>query len=189
MELMTPRADLHAVSLAQCRSEYEVGTSYRLRINSRSPAQRPGFPTPVASEPGPMPSHQRLGTNDRDDLQDRREPSVEPNKEPAISVGQLRPASHLASQNDQLLPKHCILRLKPALRLKRQCQDGQNETEQPDHSVSVRESASLSRRFGFSVHTPHNRRRVPRFRLSHPSPMDQKSVRLPLRSLPYQKLR
>jgi hypothetical protein len=53
----------------------------------------------------------------------------------------------------QLMSKHRVLSLKPQLRLERRGQDGQNETEQPDHSASLGVSVALSTRIGFSVHT------------------------------------
>jgi hypothetical protein len=51
------------------------------------------------------------------------------------------------------MSEHRILRLKPALRLERRRQDGQNETEQPDHSASLVDSITSSTRIRFSVHT------------------------------------
>jgi hypothetical protein len=42
----------------------------------RSPSQWARLPVPVAAKAGPMPTHERLGTDDREDLQDRRKPSI-----------------------------------------------------------------------------------------------------------------
>jgi hypothetical protein len=56
-------------------------------------------------------------------------------------------------QDNQLMSKHRILSLKPQLRHEWQAQDGQNETEQPDHSASLGDSITSSTRIGFSVHT------------------------------------
>src|SRR6202022_5044846 len=58
-----------------------------------------------------------------------------------------------APQDNQLMSEHRILRLKPHLRLQWRGQDGQNETEQPDHSASLGDSITSSTRMGFSVHT------------------------------------
>jgi Uncharacterized protein conserved in bacteria (DUF2130) len=55
-------------------------------------------------------------------------------------------------QDNQLLSKHRLLSLKPQLRLEWQAQDGQNETEQPDHSASLGDSITSSTRIRFSVH-------------------------------------
>jgi hypothetical protein len=51
------------------------------------------------------------------------------------------------------MSKHCVLSLKPQLRLEWRGQDGQNETEQPDHSASLGDSITSSTRIRFSVHT------------------------------------
>jgi hypothetical protein len=53
----------------------------------------------------------------------------------------------------QLMSKHRVLSLKPQLRLKWRGQDGQNETEQTDHSASLGDSITSSTRIRFSVHT------------------------------------
>ena len=55
------------------------------------------------------------------------------------------------------MSEHRILRLKPALRLERRGQHGQNKTEQPDHSASLGDSIRSSTQIRFSVHT-HNPR-------------------------------
>src|SRR5882762_11660583 len=56
-------------------------------------------------------------------------------------------------QDNQLMSKHRVLSLKPQLRLEWRGQDGQNETEQPDHSASLGDSITASTRIRFSVHT------------------------------------
>src|SRR3979490_433521 len=56
-------------------------------------------------------------------------------------------------QNNQLMSKLRVLSFKPQLRLEWRGQDGQNETEQPDHSASLGDSITSSSRTGFSVHT------------------------------------
>src|SRR5271170_6372621 len=53
----------------------------------------------------------------------------------------------------QLMSKHRVLSFKPQLRLERRGQDGQSETEQPDHSASLGDSFTASTRMRFSVHT------------------------------------
>jgi hypothetical protein len=57
------------------------------------------------------------------------------------------------SQDNQLMPKHRILSFKPQLRFEWRGQDGQNETEQPDHSASLGDSITASTQIRFSVHT------------------------------------
>ena len=80
-----------------------------------------------------MPTHERLGTDDREDLQDRRKPSIQLDKEPAIVIREPDPALHLTPQNDQLMAECHVLGFKPALRLEWRGQDGQDEAEQGKH--------------------------------------------------------
>src|SRR6266852_3343248 len=65
----------------------------------------------------------------------------------------------LTPQDNQLMSKHRVLSFKPQLRLEWRGQDGQNETEQPDHSASLGDSITSSTRMRFSVHTAGVRRR------------------------------
>src|ERR1700738_2041375 len=86
-------------------------------------------------------------------LHDRRKPAIQLDKEPAIIVCEPDAATQPTPQDHQLMSKHRVLSLKPQLRLERRGQDGQNETEQPDHSASLGDSIASSTRTGFSVHT------------------------------------
>src|ERR1700723_3577002 len=61
----------------------------------------------------------------------------------------MEPAPH----DNQLMSKHRVLSFKPQLRLEWRGQDGQSETEQPDHSASLGDSITASTRIRFSVHT------------------------------------
>src|SRR5947208_13568017 len=56
-------------------------------------------------------------------------------------------------QDNQLMSKHRVLSFKPQLRLEWRGQDGQNETEQPDHSASLGDFITSSTQIRFSVHT------------------------------------
>jgi hypothetical protein len=56
-------------------------------------------------------------------------------------------------QDNQLMSKQRVLSLKPQLRLEWRGQDGQNETEQPDHPASLGDSITSSIGIRFSVHT------------------------------------
>jgi hypothetical protein len=97
--------------------------------------------------------HERLGPDDREDVQDRWKPAIQLNEEPAIMVREPDATMQPAPQDIQLMSKHRVLSLKPQLRLERRGQDGQSETEQPDHSASLRNSITSSTRRRFSVHT------------------------------------
>src|ERR1022692_4089499 len=106
-----------------------------VRLDLRSPSPRARLPTPITAKAGPMPTHERLRTDNREDLQDRREPSIQLDKEPAIVVCEPDRALHLTPQNDQLMSERCVLGFKPALRLEWRGPDGQYETQQRDHSA------------------------------------------------------
>jgi hypothetical protein len=82
----------------------------------------------VAAKAGTMPAHERLGPDDREDLQDRRKPAIQLDQEPAVVVREPNPALHLTPQNDQLMSENRILCLKSALRLEWCGQYGQYET-------------------------------------------------------------
>ena len=112
-------------------------------------------PTPVVAKARPMPTHERLGLDDREDLKNRREPSIQPDKEPAITVGEPNPAAHLTPQNDQLMSKCRVLCCKPPLRLEWRGQDGQDEAEQRKHcALPLGDSFSRSNADGvFGTHT------------------------------------
>jgi hypothetical protein len=58
-----------------------------------------------------------------------------------------------APQDNRLMSKHRVLGFKPQLRFEWRGQDGQSETEQPDHSASLGDSITSSTRIRFSVHT------------------------------------
>src|SRR5208282_3222627 len=108
---------------------------------------------PITTKAGPMPTHQCLRTDDGEDVQDRREPSVELDEKPTVGVRQPGPTLHLASQNNQLLPERRILGLKPAPRLEWRNQHGQHKGDQRDHAVRIADSLTPSKRTRFSVHT------------------------------------
>jgi hypothetical protein len=57
----------------------------------------------------PMPTHERLGTDNREDLKDQWKPAIQLDKEPAIGVCESDPARHLTPQNDQLMSERRVL--------------------------------------------------------------------------------
>lgn len=95
-----------------------------------------------------------LGTDDCENLQDRRKPAIQLDKEPAIIVREPDATMQPTPQDNQLMSKHRVLSFKPQLRLEWRGQDDQNETEQPDHSTSLGDSITSSTRIKFSVHPP-----------------------------------
>jgi hypothetical protein len=59
-----------------------------------------------------MPAHDRLGPDDRNGLEIRREHSIQHDEEQAIAVRQLDAPANLPLQHDQLVSKRGVLRLK-----------------------------------------------------------------------------
>src|ERR1700726_4365731 len=96
----------------------------QLDLDLWPPSPSAPLPTPITAKAGLMPTHEGVGPDDCEDLKDRREPTIKLNEEPAIVVRKLGPTPDLAAQDDQLMSKRRILRLKPALRLECRDQDG-----------------------------------------------------------------
>src|ERR1700680_883037 len=108
----------------------------------------------VAAKARPVPTHKGLGPDNCENLQDCWKPAIELDKEPSIMVREPDATMQPAPQDNQLMSTHRVLSFKPQLRLKWRGQDGQNETEQPDHSASLVDSITSSTQIRFSVHTP-----------------------------------
>jgi hypothetical protein len=105
----------------------------QVRVDLRPASKGARFPTPVPAEPAPVPSHEGLGADDRDGLEDRRKPSIQLDQEQTITVREPDPTTHLPPQYNRLMSERCILCLKSALRLERRSEQGQEEAEQSDH--------------------------------------------------------
>src|ERR1700676_2511103 len=97
-----------------------------------------------------MPTHECLGPDDCEDLQDKKKPAIQLDKEPALMVREPDATMLPTLQDNQLMSKHRVLSFKPQLRLEWRGQDGQSETEQPDHSASLGDSITLSTQIRFS---------------------------------------
>ena len=80
-----------------------------------------------------MPTHEGLGADDRDDLQDRWKPSIQLDQEQAIPTREVNTTAHRPPQHDQLMSERSVLCLKSPLRLERRGDQGQEEAEQRDH--------------------------------------------------------
>jgi hypothetical protein len=82
----------------------------------------------ASSSESPPDASARAFQAERDDLQNRREPSIQLDQKPAIVVRQPGSAPHFTPRNYQLMSERRVLGLKPALRLEWRSQDGQYET-------------------------------------------------------------
>src|SRR5215471_13284132 len=115
----------------------------QLRLDPRSPSPWARLPTPVAAKSGSVPTHERLGPNDCENLQDCWKPAIQLDKEPAIKVREPNATTRPAPQDNQLMSQRRILGFKPQLRLEWRGQDGQSEAEQPDHPASLSDSNAI----------------------------------------------
>jgi hypothetical protein len=84
---------------------------------------------------------------------DRGKSAIQLDKEPAIIVREPVATRQPTPQDNQLTSKHRVLSFKPQLQIEWRGHDGQNETEQPNHSASLGDSITSSTRIRFSVHT------------------------------------
>src|SRR6202040_2398801 len=107
-----------------------------------------------------MPTHERRGTDNRENRQDRWKPAIQPDEEPTIVVREPDAATQGAPQDNQLMSKHRVLSLKPDLRLEQRGQHGQDKPDEPDHRGNLADSSLKQARIGFSVHTAEFRTRI-----------------------------
>jgi acyl dehydratase len=88
-------------------------------------------------------------------------PAGAPSNASSSEAGSMPTHEHLGlqppPQDNQLMSEHRVLSFKSQLRLGWRGQDGQSETEQPDHSASFGDSITSSTRIRFSVHTGRGR--------------------------------
>src|SRR6202163_590625 len=125
----------------------------QLRVDLRSPSQWARLPTPIATKTGPVPTQERLRPDDREYLQGGWKPAIQLDKEPAIMVREPDATMQPTPQDNQLMSTHRVLSFNPYLRREWRGQDGQSETEQPDHSAGLGDSTASSAQIRFSVHT------------------------------------
>jgi hypothetical protein len=94
-------------------------------------SERVGFQPGTDRSQRSVPTHERLGPDYCENLQDRRKPTIQLDKEPAIMIREPDAIMQPTPQDNQLMPKHRVISLKSQLRLEWRCQAGQNKTEQP----------------------------------------------------------
>src|SRR5262249_39468309 len=116
---------------------------------------------------------ERLWTDDRDDLQDRRKPSIQLDKEQAIAVRKPDASVDYPAQHNNLVPERGIFGFKSALRLEWRDQDVKDKTWQRDHCApTLGDSLPQSIRIRFSVHTRAQPKQRSQLRLNWLSGLD-----------------
>src|ERR1700733_11308034 len=75
----------------------------QLRVDLRAPSPWARRPTPIGAKAGPVPTHERLGLDDCENLQDRREPAIQLDQEPAIMVRKPDASRQPTPQNIKML--------------------------------------------------------------------------------------
>jgi hypothetical protein len=80
-----------------------------------------------------MPTHEGLGPDDRDGLEDRWKPSIQLDEEQTITIREPDATTHFPPQYDELMSERSVFCLKSSPRLKRRGEQGQAEAEQSDH--------------------------------------------------------
>src|SRR5258708_284375 len=85
----------------------------QLRRDLRSPSPWARLPTPIATKSGSVPTHERLGPDDCENLQDCWKPAIQLDIEPAIMVREPNATTRPAPQDDQLMSKHRVLGFNP----------------------------------------------------------------------------
>ena len=107
----------------------------KVGVDPGPPSPGTGLPMPIAAKARPMPTHQRLGMDDRKSLQNRRKQSGQVHQKPAVAVGEPGPTWHLTAQNDQLMSEYHVLCFKPTPRLEWRGQSRKEEAEQCQHAA------------------------------------------------------
>src|SRR6266403_3159134 len=87
----------------------------QLRVDLRSPSLWARLPTPVAAKSGSVPTYERLGPDDCENLQDCWKPAIQLDKEQAIMVREPDATMRPAPQDKQLMSKHRVRSFKPQL--------------------------------------------------------------------------
>jgi hypothetical protein len=78
-----------------------------------------------------LPTHDRLGPDDHEHLQDRRNPPIQLGKEPAIMVPEPDATMQPTPQDNQLMSKHRVLSFQASLRLEGRGQDANTKQSSP----------------------------------------------------------
>src|SRR4029078_916086 len=81
----------------------------QVRVDLRPTFKGAGFPTPVPAEAGSAPSHQGLGGDNRDGLEEWWKTSTQLGEEQTITIREPDATAHLPPQYDQLMSERSVL--------------------------------------------------------------------------------
>jgi hypothetical protein len=129
------KAELEQLAMDAWRAPQRIVNAHpsdqctQVRFDLRPTSKGAGLPTSISAETGTMPTHERLRSDDRDDIENRWKSSIQLDEEEAISVCEVNATTHLPPQYDHLTSERGVLCPKSALRLERRDQQRQEEAE------------------------------------------------------------
>ena len=100
-----------------------------------------------------MPTHERLGPDDRENLQGCWKPAIQLDKGPAITVREPNATTRPAPQNNQLTSQRRILGFKSQLDLNGEAKTARAKQNNPIIAPAWAIPTRLHTRMRFSVHT------------------------------------
>jgi hypothetical protein len=100
------KAELEQLAVDARRSPQRIVNAHpsdqraQVCVDLRPTSKGVGFPTPVPAEAGSVPSHQGLGPDNRDGVEDCRKPPIQLDEEQTITIREPDTATHLPPQYD-----------------------------------------------------------------------------------------
>src|SRR5262249_27322805 len=91
------------------------------------------LPTPIQTEPAPMPAHQRLGLEDNRGFAHGREQPIEPDEDQAICSAQPEPRWRRPLQDDKLLAEKCCFGLPSRMRSEQSDEQSAEQLQEVKH--------------------------------------------------------
>src|SRR5262249_10053768 len=91
------------------------------------------LPTPIPTEPAPMPAHQRLGLEANRGFAHRRDQPIEPDEDQAICSAQPEPRWRRPLQDDKLLAQKCCFGLASRMRSEQSDKQSAEQLQEVKH--------------------------------------------------------
>src|SRR5215831_13527841 len=91
------------------------------------------LPTPIQTQPAPMPAHQRLGLEDNRGFAHGRAQPIEPNEDQAICCAQPQPRWRRPLQDDKLLAEKCCFGLPSRMRSEQSDEQSAEQLQEVKH--------------------------------------------------------